>query len=550
MATLAVEHIQKILTIRSKLLVLGFGAMFLAACQTQEAIPADPETEANPPIITNARQISQKPRAKIAADVAGNPMDADKDMANQYSDLWDRIRDGFQLQAEYSHPGVKRQIKKHSANQKLFDLISLRATPFLFHIVEEIEKRGLPLELALLPIVESTYNPNAYSTDHAVGLWQMIGPTATSFGVQQDWWFDGRRDPLVSTKAALDYLEVLYGNFGNNWLVAIGAYNTGGGNMRRAMRHGDQTYEDLDFWSLPVALETQSLVPKLLAFAAIINDIDNHEIDLPVIDNKSALEAVELPGQIDLAQAAMLLNMEYDDLRSLNPGYLQWATHPDGPQILMVPPTKADDFRHQIAAMDPASLITWDRYRIESGDTLSGIASKLGTRTDVLMTINDLQSSRIVVGDSLLIPRNIHSVNDLANYDLAALAIVPPLSTVPTRYAIRSGDNLWSIARKFDLKSVEIAKWNNFAVAATLRPGQILDLSFARDDVDLEAEEPELASNEIGLHRVSRGDTIEKIAKRYQHGVSELLKWNNLSKAELIFPGQEIRLTPPDAGIN
>jgi membrane-bound lytic murein transglycosylase D len=513
-------------------------------------MPVDSDTDATKPANSDETLISQRARTSTAPEALDGPGNPAEDMATQYTNLWDRIRDGFQLQAEYSHPGVKKQIRQHSANQRLFDLVSLRATPFLFYIVEEIENRGLPLELALLPIVESTYNPNAYSPDHAVGLWQMIGPTATSFGVQQDWWFDGRRDPLVSTNAALDYLEALYASFGNNWLVAIGAYNTGGGNMRRAMRRGDQTYADLDFWSLPVALETQSLVPKLLAFAAIVNDIANHEIELPVIDNKAALAAVELPGQIDLAQAAMLLDIEYDDLRGFNPGYLQWATHPDGPQLLMVPPTKAEAFRSQIAAMDPAALITWDRYKIKSGDTLSAIATKLGTRTDVLMTINELKSSRIIVGNSLLIPRNIHSVDDLANYDLNLALSAKPPSRVPTRYTIRRGDNLWRIARSFNLRSLEIAKWNNFAVDATLRPGQVLDLSFARDALNLATEEPELANSQVSMYRVNRGDTIEKIAKRYQHSVSELLQWNSLSKTELIFPGQKIRLTPPDAGIN
>jgi len=526
-----------------KLLATVCFAIFLAACQTQNTVTENPEVTASPtaPSLT--------PRDNTMSDSA-DLSSAQEDEETQYTNLWDRIRDGFQLQDQYTHPGVKKQIKQQSDNQRLFDLVSLRATPFLFDIVEEIENRGLPLELALLPIVESTYNPNAYSSDHAVGLWQMISATASSFGVQQDWWFDGRRDPTMSTSAALDYLEALHGNFGDNWLVAIGAYNTGGGNMRRAMRRGDQSYDDLDFWSLPVALETRSLVPKLLAFAAIINDIDKHAIELPIIENKPVLAAVELPGQIDLAQAALFLELEYDELRDLNPGYLQWATHPDGPQKLMVPLAKADDFRRQITSMDPASLITWDRYKIISGDTLSGIAKKLGTRTDVLMTINELKTSRIVVGNSLMVPRNISSLSDLANYNPTAFPNSAMPLQVPTRYTIRSGDNLWSIARRFDLRSAEIAKWNNFKIDTTLRPGQVLDLSYARIDVNLEAQEPEIADVETGFYRVIRGDTIERIASRFKRSTNELLKWNGLDNATLIFPGQEIRVTPLDAGIN
>ncbi len=549
MATFTIQQLINSRHAIFKAILFSCSISFLAACQTQEAVSIDTQESISQqpaaiarPVLPSAR-VKKIPRAKdeVASVEA---------IEQEYSDLWHRIRDGFQLQAEYSHPGVQKLINKHSDNQRLFDLVALRASPFLFDIVEEIERRGLPLELALLPIVESTYNPNAYSPDHAVGLWQMIGPTATSYGVQQDWWFDGRRDPLISTGAALDYLETLYGNFGNNWLVAIGAYNTGGGNMRRAMRRSDQSYEDLDFWSLPVALETQSLVPKLLAFAAIVNDIDNHGIELPAIANQPGLEAIELPGQIDLAQAARLLAIDYDDLRSLNPGYLQWATHPDGPHVLMVPPAKAPGFRQQIATLDPSKLLTWDRYQVKSGDTLSGIASKLGTRADVIMVINDLSSSRIIVGDSLLIPRSINSISDLANYNSVISPTAQVTPQVPTRYTVRGGDNLWSIARKFDLRSAEIAKWNDFAINSTLRPGQVLDLSFAQDDLDLVAEEPEVAKVDTGYYQVNRGDTIERIARRFGRSASDLLEWNNLNKTELIYPGQEIRVTPPDAGIN
>ena len=524
-------------------------ALTLAACQTQEAMPVDPETDQGQQS-SIAQPLVKKASAKKPTSSALEASMSDASAEEEYSDLWDRIRDGFQLQAAYSHPSVRKQIEEHTKNQQLFDLVSLRASPFLYFIVEEIEARGLPMELALLPIVESTYNPNAYSPDHAVGLWQMIGPTAKSYGVQQDWWFDGRRDPLMSTKAALDYLEFLYGNFGNDWLVAIGAYNTGGGNMRRAMRRGDQSYEELDFWSLPVALETRSLVPKLLALAAIVNDIGNHEIELPVIDNQAALEAVELPNQIDIAQAAQFLEIDYDELKNLNPGYLRWATHPDWPRSLMIPMAEADSFRQQIAALPPSSLITWDRYQIKSGDTLSGIASKLGTQTDVLMHINGLNSSRIIVGNSLLIPSNIDSLSQLNDFDSKVRPLIDGAISVPTRYTIRSGDNLWSIARKFDLRSVEIAKWNDFEIDAILRPGQVIDLSFAQNLAALESDEAEVAEASTDFYRVSRGDTIEKIAKRFKRNANDLLSWNNLSKTEIIYPGQEIRLTPTDTGIN
>ncbi len=530
-----------------RILALSFLLSVLAACQTQEVVSNSPELSSDNIPAPEAAPSQNKTRP--TKGVSNPSSDTVAQLSDdEFSNLWDRIRSGFQLQAEYSHPSVEKLIRAHSNNQPLFDLVAMRASPFLFDIVEEIEKRGLPMELALLPIVESTYNPNAYSPDHAVGLWQMLGPTAKSFGVQQDWWFDGRRDPLISTNAALDYLETLHTNFGNDWLVAIGAYNTGGGNMRRAMRRADQAYEDLDFWSLPVALETRSLVPKLLAFAAIVEDIENHPLELPVIENKPALETVQLPSQIDLTQAAQLLAIDHDQLRSFNPGYLQWATHPDEPKILRVPIAKAEPFRQALLELDSSSLITWDRYEIRSGDTLSAIARKLGTRTDVLMHINEMTSTRIVIGQSLLIPRNVASLSSVAGYQLPSQN--SKAITVPTRYTVTRGDNLWSIARRFDLKSAEIAAWNGFATDSILRPGQVIDLSFIQNTPGSDSEETELATAETMLHRVSRGDSIEKIAKQHRRSVAELLRWNNLTKSALIFPGQDIRITPPESGVN
>ncbi|HAG73741.1 MAG TPA: lytic transglycosylase [Gammaproteobacteria bacterium] len=473
------------------------------------------------------------------------------------TDLWERLRQGFQLQDHYDHPSVQAYIDNYSTNQRLFDLVTERASPFFFEIIQELEERGLPLELALLPIVESTFDPNAYSQQHAVGLWQFIGSTARSFGVQQDWWYDGRRDPVVSTAAALDYLTVLHSQFSENWLVAVGAYNTGDGNVRKAIRRSGQDMDALDFWSLPLATETRSHVPKLLALAATVNKGNTAGLELPPIANKPQLQLVNIGSQIDLAQAASLAGISQEVLRDLNPGYLQWATHPDQPQSLLVPIVNAQLLKESIAQADPDRFLTWDRYKIKSGDTLGHIAHRLNTRVDVLQQVNGIPESVIVAGDYLLIPRNINSASQLVNKGFgleqkSALPNQPSFSSPPYNYRVRAGDNLWKIARKYDLKSSEIAQLNGIEMSSVLRLGQLLNLQLnTARNIGIGNEIPTEVSSALGrIHSVKRGDSIALIARRSGHHVSDLLNWNSLSKGEIIYPGQQIRLTPPESGTN
>lgn len=508
---------------------------FLTACQS---LP--PETEA-PDHSTETTSAVSIPAETISTI---SPEQLLIELPEVHTDIWSRIRAGLRLQEHYELEEVQYWLETYRGNQRLFDLVAQRAEPFFFYIVEEVEKAGLPLELALLPIVESTFDPNAYSGEHAVGLWQFLSTTGRSFGLQQDWWYDGRRDPHASTAAALSYLQRLHGQFQDNWLLAVAAYNTGSPNMRRAIRRSQQTdSEAVDFWTLPLARETRSHVPKLLALSAIVADPVAYDIELPEIANSNPLTRLEVGAQIDLTQAASLAGMDYDELRYYNNGYRQWATHPDTPQWLYLPTNNAEQLRTALAQLPADELVTWDRYEIQSGDTLGAIAVKLGTSVDVLRVVNRLGSDRIIAGRSLLIPRGLNRRSDLTQ--LASMAPVqdaPP--AIPDSYTIRRGDNLWSIARRYQLRSSDIAEHNGFAIDALLMPGQEIDLSFAVTATTAMAE-----STGIGraYYRVRSGDTLARIAARHKLSVAELLEWNEFSSNEIIFPDQQIRIRAPQS---
>ncbi len=390
-------------------------------------------------------------------------------------DLWERLRRGFALRPTYDHPEVAKRLSRYRNEQEYFDIVGDRAAPFLYELIEVIEERNLPLELALVPFIESTFNPTASSRQNAVGLWQFVPNTGRSYGLTQNWWIDERRDPLESTRAALEYLEMLYQEFDQDWLLALAAYNTGGGNIRRALKRKRSTQSDSSqsvFWELGLAGETRSHVPRILALARVIDDPEAYGIELPPISNSPRLELVELERQIDLSRAAKLAEVDLAKLKAFNPRYLQWATPPEGIQPLYLDADAAQRLRTQLASIQTDSLVTYDRYAIRSGDTLGAIAKKLGTRVDVLQRVNGLNGSRIIAGRSLLVPRG-----DIALSDIEFPVIQDaPKRTVPPVYTVRRGDNLWSIARRFDIKSEAIRQLNGLEEEPLLKPGQKLRL--------------------------------------------------------------------------
>ena len=282
-------------------------------------------------------------------------------------------------------------------------------------------------------------------------------------------------------------------------------------------------------------------MPKLLALAAIISDHNAWEIELQNLPNAPVLRAVEIGTQIDISQAATLAEIDYKQLRALNPGYLQWATHPDQPQRLLLPFDNAELLENALVGLDKRDLLTWDRYEIKPGDTLGAIAAKLNTRVDILQTFNSLPGSRIVAGDSLLIPRT---------SDPQLLATARQIDRnqgrerikVPSEYTVRNGDNLWTIARRFELRSKEIATWNRISLDELLQPGQVLDFRYALKELTEESEMD--STDDAAVYIVRRGDSMDAIANRFGIDLQNLLRWNGLRVSELIFPGQELQVTP------
>ena len=464
----------------------------------------------------------------------------DLSIAETNQTVWQRLSLGMQFVDKYHNAEIQEQIEWFTNNPDYLLQVTERAAPFIYEIVTEIERRGMPPELALLPMIESSYNPKARSGANATGLWQFMARTATNFGLKRDFWYDGRQDPIASTSAALDYLERLHTQFDGDWLLALAAYNAGEGTVLRAIDRNERRDRATDFWSLPLPRETHNHIPRFIGLAHVMSDPDKYGIALSPVPNQPYLAQVDIGTQMDLNLIASLAGLEPDLVFRLNPGFLQWGTHPDGPHTVMIPAEAVGTFESNFANL-ASSPITWDRYVIRSGDTLSAIARNHGTQVSALQQINNLTNSRIVAGQTLLIPRAYREGDQIS----APTTLLAASNTHPVpsgEYQVQSGDSLWRIANRYKLDIDELVALNNLSTEGVLRVGQKLRLqsetTLASNDADTGSADP--FTDIVTQYRVRRGDTLARIAREHNVSVRDLTEWNQIETTSIIRPGQEL----------
>jgi len=386
--------------------------------------------------------------------------------SNEAIDVLERIRQGFSFpQLESKH--ISQYEKWSTEHDSYLEGLFARGTPFLYHIVEEIEKRGLPMELALLPAIESAYKPDAVSRSRAGGLWQFIPSTGRYFGLRQDWWYDGRRDVLLSTNAALDYLTQLNKRFGGDWFLTLAAYNAGQGTVARAIKTNKRKGRATDYQNLPLRLETRRYIPKLIALKNVISNPDAYGVTLPFIESKPYFEVVKLPGQIDLKKFANDAGIEPAELRHLNAGFKRWATSPEGPHRLLIPINANGDIEHAVAAAQRAVRVDYSNHEVLAGDSLSSIAHRYGVSVKALQSSNNLNGTTIRAGKNLMIPISASRASQIANSTKH--------ESVENRHVVhhvRRGDTLWSIAKKYKVQINNLLSWNNLSKNQILKLDQ------------------------------------------------------------------------------
>jgi len=336
------------------------------------------------------------------------------------TDIWERLRTGFNF-PQQTAPSVQAHIDTFHNHPRHIEQILKRGEPYLFYILNRVEERGLPAELALLPVIESAFDPFASSPAGAAGIWQFMPATAKHVGLRQDWWVDGRRDIVAATDAALDYLSELQQRFDGDWLLALAAYNAGSARVNRAIRRNRSQGKPVDFWNLPLPDETRGYVPKLIALRAIIANPEAHNISLPALANSHYFSVVDTGGQLDLQVAARLTGTSMDELQRLNPGLTRSITPPASPHKLLIPRASEQRFREQLAQLSPDQRIQSIKYRIRQGDTLSTIAQHSRTTVARLRQINHLENTRIIAGKLLIVPISERNEDDSKELQVSLL---------------------------------------------------------------------------------------------------------------------------------
>ncbi|MGH8304611.1 MAG: LysM peptidoglycan-binding domain-containing protein [Steroidobacteraceae bacterium] len=455
-----------------------------------------------------------------------------------YGDLFDRMRAGFKLDDGADRHAVDVQLRWYANNPDYLQRAFGRADLYLYHIVTELEARGMPLELALLPIVESAFEPYAYSRASASGLWQFIPGTASRYGLKQDWWYDGRRDIVESTRAALDYLHALHDEFGGDWLLAIAAYNCGEVTVERSVAMNRAAGRPIDFWNLWLPRETRAYVPKLLAMKRLVSDPAAYGLEMSPIPNQPYFTRVATGGQINLKLAAEIAGISPEELYELNPAFHRWATDPSGPDYLLLPVESADVFTENIAQLSEDQRLGVAHYTVTRGDSVASVARRFSTTVNVVRELNDLPKGRLTLGDDLRVPG---SVTELPAKVMLAAARVDGRARWARRVhvqIVRRGDSLWAIARRHGMNVNTLAMMNGMQPGDTLHAGQRIRLSSAASG----GARHHSRSHRRVLYTVRHGDTVTQIAQLFQCSVPQLLSWNGLTSHSRIHAGQKLRI--------
>jgi membrane-bound lytic murein transglycosylase D len=521
-------------------------ALLISGCQTtQRSEPHPSSSETNAAIVSPPEQIAeqapsvQAPLLNVPLKESQIPM-----TAQMQENLWDRLSMQFSLPTYSTQEDVIYYRNWYLKNPLHLETVAERARPFLYLITEKVEKENLPIELALLPVVESAFDVYAYSHGSAAGLWQFLSGTGRIYGLKQDYWYDGRRDVYAATEAALDYLSYLNQLFDGNWMYAIAAYNSGEGRVMRAIKKNQNAGKPTDFFSLDLPQETSAYVPKLLALVDVIAHQKKYHLSLPAIANKPVLKRVKPNQQLDLALAAEFAGLSLKEFQELNPAFNHWATGPDGPYDLLLPIKNAEQFKVKLAANKGLGL-RYARIQIKTGDSLGLLAQKYNTSTDMIKKANHLTSNLIRAGKYLIIPTPVapeKSLAKLSSHLIKSRSTPKNESLIKTTntnkykisHKVKAGENLWLISKQYGVSHLALAKWNQ------LKTDQVLSLG--KELIVWQENKNENATMRTLYYTVRNGDSLSEIAQKFNVNTQDVIKWNGLSHSKYLQPGQKITL--------
>lgn len=456
--------------------------------------------------------------------------------APQPTNLWEQVVAGYGFDSSVDEQRVQRQLNIYDGNQKLFDSVGQRASNYMHYVVEQLQERDMPMELALLPVVESAYNPTAVSHAQAAGMWQFIPGTGKRYGLEQNYWYDARKNVLASTDAALDYLQDLHEQFDGDWYLALAAYNAGEGRVEREIKRNKKLGKPTDYWSLNLPRETRNYVPRLIAVSRVLESPQDFGLTLEDIPLETSYAELEIDKPVNLNGALDQVGLDRDLFYVLNPAFRTSYTPPKTACRVLVPSDHVDSLAAALRTMPEANAYPPSKYRIKRGDTISTIARRHGVSAAELRAVNGLSSNMIRAGDTLVIPSNGPLPAELPG-------AIAQSSAAPVLYSVRPGDNLWTISRRAGTSTAALVALNGLDMSAPLQVGQKLRLHPVKNTATTATAKADTGGMRRIEYRVIRGDSIARISARFGVPTKDVLRWNGMTKRRtLIKPGQTIVL--------
>lgn len=450
-------------------------------------------------------------------------------------DLWQRIVDRFAIANCPADSRAEQWAFWFGERHDYLERVTNRAHPWLHDIANELDARDLPGELALLPIVESAYDPFAYSHGQASGAWQFVAPTAREYGLEINDFYDGRRDVYAATRAALDYLEVLNNRFGGNWNLTLAAYNGGQGRVSRALRRNRARQRSTVWHQLPLPRETLAYVPKLHGLGCLFREPARYGWTRPQWPDQPQIARVELPGPVDVVVLSALADLDLTEIVALNAGLSRHLTSPVGPHHLIVPVHELEAVIDILPELGQHEMVVWREISVQRGDTLSGLAVRHDTSVRALREANNLTSDRLSIGQTLRLPAGgvtPESSPFADRYQQLASLQQQLLPTRRIRHRVRPGESLWVIARNYSVSVGDIQSWNGMGSSSMIRPGQQLTIHM----------DGQPAAVRTVSYTVRSGDSLWLIARRHKVSLNDLMRWNGLSSSSILRPGQTLTI--------
>ena len=455
----------------------------LAGCATQRGLPSDPvitmtaspaEPSTSPEPTSSSSSVKPLAVDSPLKNITPSKISGLKvASAEPPKELWDRIRRGYAM-PDLQDPLVTDREQWYASRPDYIQRMTERSSKYLFHIVEELERRQMPTELALLPFIESAFNPQAVSSAKAAGMWQFMPATGIYFDLQQNAFRDDRRDVLASTRAALDYLQKLHGMFGD-WHLALAAYNWGEGSVGRAIARNKKAGLGTGYLDLTMPAETRMYVPKLQAVKNIVANPQDFRTELPLIANHPYFQQVQLSRDIDVALAARLADVRIEDFKALNPSAHRPVIIASGTPQILLPWDNALVFQRNFEAYSKGQYASWTAWTAPATLSVSEAAKRVGMTENDLRSVNSIPPRMVIkAGSTLLVARSAKVDTDVASdvANNAQLSLEPEIVTQRTTVKARKGETVASIAKRYQLSSTSVAQWNSISVSSAFKLGQ------------------------------------------------------------------------------